>query len=320
MWELLTELTKTPVPALLILVGLALVLLSYVRFGQIQITPGSEAQARIVGAVLLGVGVILFIPSIIIALRPPANAGTAMTPAPTTAILPTPVPNRPLTQIAVAAPTDIPPTQGNTLPPTPTDSPSSPTPKPSIPTLTPKPTTMPTPEAGILYQADWSSGLNGWPGTFGWKVLKGILLNDGSGADGGKWKEIWVAAPYQPGDTVDYAVEAEIEAVDVPGCGSFGLVIRGAYEAGLYNCGGPGVIVTSKDGDVIDDHRFSFPSGWHTYRYEVKGNTFQFTMDEAILYSFTDNRYLSNNSSRGSVGLWCDRMQINVRSFKVIEP
>lgn len=38
-----------------------------------------------------------------------------------------------------------------------------------------------TAELDLLYQADWSGGLNGWAGGDGWKTLNGLLLNDGTG-------------------------------------------------------------------------------------------------------------------------------------------
>src|SRR5207249_1859120 len=74
------------------------------------------------------------------------------------------------------------------------------------------------PAGTVLYQADWSQGLDGWPGTAGWKQFRGLLINDGSESN----RDRWVKAPYVPGTAGidDYAVEAEIQLVKL-NCGSF---------------------------------------------------------------------------------------------------
>ena len=44
------------------------------------------------------------------------------------------------------------------------------------------PTPTPLPAGTVLYQADWSHGLAGWPGAQGWKVVQGQLESDNSGS------------------------------------------------------------------------------------------------------------------------------------------
>jgi len=181
------------------------------------------------------------------------------------------------------------------------------------PVTTPTPSPAPAPGT-ILYQADWSSGLNGWPGAFGWKVLNGMLLNDGSNNDSLNW----IAAPYEPGafDIADYAVEAEIQLIGLP-CGSFGIVVREGYWAGFHTCTGGNYAaakITPKSGQAIAERDYPASQSWHTYHVEVKGNTLRLLIDGVVILEALDNRYLSG----GTVGLWSDSAQVNVRSFKVI--
>jgi hypothetical protein len=180
----------------------------------------------------------------------------------------------------------------------------------SAPEVTPTPAPV-----TALYQADWSGGLAGWPGAFGWKVLNGMLLNDGANDD---WQN-WIAAPYEPGAAgiADYVVEAEIQVVGEPHCGSFGIVVREAYRPGFYHvgtCAWLEAFVRTKDGDTIAAKSIRPDNEWHTYRAEVKGNVVRFLIDGAVIAEATDNRYLTG----GRVGLWSDQIQVSVRSFRVI--
>ena len=185
----------------------------------------------------------------------------------------------------------------------------------------PTPTPAPKPPPGtVLYEADWSSGLNGWPGIYGWKVLGGALLNDGTNGE----KTNWVAAPYEPGlaDVSDYAVEAEIQLVAEPGCVTFGVVARDMYQVGIRlawnpfycNYGDEAMIRLVGSGDPIAAMAYTRDMEWHTYRVEVKGNTIKLVIDGASIVETADNRYLTG----GKVGLWSVNGQISVRSFKVI--
>jgi len=274
------------------------------------------AIIALVGGILLGLGVlgntahvsrptptaeVGKIPVAMVATYTPYPANPTYTPYPTYAPNPTYTPN----------PTYAP---NPTYTPYPTYTALAPgQPAPTVAPATTTGMTPAPPSKMVLYEADWSSGLNGWPGTCGWKVLNGMLLNDGSCADASSWKT-WIAAPYQPKDTADYAVEVEIQLVRTPGCGSFGIVVRAGYQGGIHICPSPRIVLTSKDDAGIEARDFSSPgSEWHKYRIEARGNTFRFMIDGAIVVEASDNRYLSS----GTVGLWSDRTQINVRSFRV---
>lgn len=183
----------------------------------------------------------------------------------------------------------------------------------------PNPTTVPKP-SNVLYQANWSGGFNGWSGTQDWKTVDGMLVNDGTHRN---WR-LSIVAPYQP-TGIDYAVQAEIQVINVGGCSSFGLVARAPQSSGFGDSTDTngiqgGVNYCEFKGaniwDVPVNHTNYDPgTTWHTYRLEVKGNNIRFLIDGAPQLTATDNRYLSP----GSMGLWCDTTQLNVRSFKVLK-
>jgi len=199
----------------------------------------------------------------------------------------------------------------------------------AMPASTPRPTAAPTPIATaasapapgtVLYQADWSSGLAGWPANFGWKWVEGMLVNDGSNHDERKW----IAAPYKPGDSTinDYAVEAEMQLVRGReyGCPSFGIVVRQAYQVGAcvpwaYIRNSPSTAMVRVIGqDPLEKTDLRLDTDWHAYRIEVRGNSIQLLIDGAVVLETIDNQYLTG----GQVGLLSNSVQVNVRSFKVI--
>jgi hypothetical protein len=69
------------------------------------------------------------------------------------------------------------------------------------------------------------------------------------------------------------------------------------------------------NGRIAEGRPFDPGTDWHTYRVEVQGNAIKLLIDGAVMASVRDNRYLSG----GDVGLWSNRYQLEVRSFKVIK-
>jgi hypothetical protein len=67
------------------------------------------------------------------------------------------------------------------------------------------PTPIPIPAGTVLYKADWSHGLAGWPRARGWKVVQGQLESDSSGS-------ATFTIPYQL-LVSDYAIEIRLEIV-----------------------------------------------------------------------------------------------------------
>jgi hypothetical protein len=182
------------------------------------------------------------------------------------------------------------------------------------------------PAPTVLYQADWSSGFNGWTASQDWKTVSGELVNDGTNGDTTQFAHAPKITPY----TANYAVEADIQAVRAGnGCYdyAFGLSVRGEsggdYRVGV---GAPGpttafiVDHTSSDGcpvyywNALTKASYSLDTDWHAYRAEVRGNDIKFLIDGQSVIETIDNHHLTSNS----VGLWSNGMVINVRSFKVI--
>src|SRR5262249_48941753 len=126
------------------------------------------------------------------------------------------------------------------------------------------------------YTADWSGGLDGWPATNGWSAASGQLINNGTEFGNanwlfGLWNTAWVAAPFVPEDgRASYTIEAEIRIVETPECGSFGLVARGLYQAGVHVCGAAGVSafsLRSRAPDTLATVPIEMDTDWHTYRF-----------------------------------------------------
>jgi 3-keto-disaccharide hydrolase len=202
-----------------------------------------------------------------------------------------------------------------TLPPSPTPSPTPPQPSP------PKPGT-------VLYQADWSGGMNGWNGSDDWQPSNGTLTNNGQ--KGGSIS----LAPYSPGDhnIANYAIEAQIQflrysdAGNLGGLDSFGIIARSdgqngytfAYcaSAGIASCGSNSHEMFISNGNQnIAEYAVDQPdTNWHTYRMEVNGNNIKVFIDGRLFLKGTDTTY----SLGGQVGLFSNRSQIIAQSFKVI--
>jgi hypothetical protein len=283
---------------------------------------GRPLQA--VGVSILATSVLLVAAFITITLRPDLLGAEKPTPTP---VIPTSIPIPTVTAVPTRTSTPIiPPSPAVTLTPTPapratpvpTNTPVPPTPKPTA-----TPTQAPAPTPDVLYEANWSDGMNGWAGTPDWKHVPGMLVSDGSP---GHPTGARVTAPYQP-ETLDYAIEAQIQLLN-PVCGNtykeFGLLARTTKQGtiiGGVNCGEAAIASTRYGSisffrrDIIASKPFDPGDEWHTYRLEVKDNTIKLLVDGALLLEKADNRHLS----KGEVGLYSIGAQINVSSFKVFK-
>jgi len=205
-----------------------------------------------------------------------------------------------------------------------------------VPTVSTSITPTREPQAGaVLYEADWSQGMNGWTGSLDWKTVNGMLVNDGTGQFP---KSGLIKSPFQP-DNANYAVEAEIQAIDSSntsgGCAArFGIIVRAqqqqeqlaGYLAGhtSSNCSDSGSTIAIASWESSADlrnisplviGRFAKDTDWHKYRVEVQGDTIRLIIDDLFVLGTADIRFLAP----GLIALWSDSTAINVRSFKVIE-
>ncbi|MCL5961596.1 MAG: M23 family metallopeptidase [Chloroflexi bacterium] len=200
--------------------------------------------------------------------------------------------------------------------------------QPNIITATP---TGPAPSWRVVYQADWSGGPDSWTGDRAWRVADGMLVNDGTSID---WLK-GITAPYVP-DVADYAVEAEIRQVNDSGCMSYGIIGRQRLEngwgihAGFMGCGGAvertstwsgarsapgtGAYLQARDNGNGAIARFNAGQSWHTYRLEIIGANLRLLVDGSVTLELTDNHF----PSPGRVGIWSDRIQTQIRSFRVL--
>jgi hypothetical protein len=236
------------------------------------------------------------------------------------------------TTTTVAPTTTVPPT---TEPPTtvpPTTEPPTTVPPTTEPPTTEPPATTDTTEAlpsNILYEADWSSGMNGWSGTSGWTTTGGMLVNNGEG-EVGSGTPAMITAPYQP-DTPNYIIVSVIALTGTtkPVAGpvkAFGEAAR-VTSAGGYTMGcGPSPVSGSDDlflanpakgeqltDTILDGAPFDPGTGWHTYRLEVSGSTISVSVGSILEIKVTDSRW----TDPGKLGLWAAGTPISVKSFKV---
>ena len=219
----------------------------------------------------------------------------------------TPVP----TDTATAVPTDTPTTDPNV---TPTD--------------TPFPTVQTTPGT-VLYTSDWSSGLNGWAGSADWKVLNGVLLNDGT--NGNYSPGPTMVPAYQLEGIADYAMEVKVQVTSYQNNYNpfFGFALRGStvsgswqgYEVGIgyldaQNNGGlcNVRILTSDFNNPLTNTPYDPGKGLHTYRFEAKGNNLKFFVNGGNILEVTDNLYLTGPQ----LGIWSYHTELSVTAFRII--
>src|SRR5437879_4342650 len=108
----------------------------------------------------------------------------------------------------------------------------------TIPTapVHPMPTTLPS--GTLLYQSDWSHGLDGWQASAGWKITHGILQSDSSNGNA-------ITLPYVPGGP-NYAIEVRFQIMSIPQSGGNVVVTadkrpgKDGYTAGILNLLAPG--------------------------------------------------------------------------------
>ena len=189
--------------------------------------------------------------------------------------------------------------------------------RPQLPSL---PNNNNTTEA-VVCQSSSTDNWRGWPFKSGWKVLNGMVLNDGTNGGYNGKSTLVAPAPCQP-KTMDYAVEAKIQVVQSSGNYSgFGINVRGipsasneqGYSTFIDTTSGAGISVIG--GDPLKTASFNPGTGFHVYRAEVKANTITFLIDGSVVLSVVDNKYISI----GQVGLWCANTQLEMSSFKVVK-
>jgi hypothetical protein len=144
--DILTVLSDTPLPTIIVVAGLVILFLSFaeIKSKPFQIKPRNKVlnAPLIVGAVLVAAAILLY--SFAPQGQPPAETPT-VTPTQTEPVVSTPT-------VTARPTTAVPTTEMHTPSPTPTDTPT--------PTLTPTPTPTPTPR--ILFQENFLDNKRRW--------------------------------------------------------------------------------------------------------------------------------------------------------------
>jgi DNA-binding CsgD family transcriptional regulator/outer membrane biosynthesis protein TonB len=208
--------------------------------------------------------------------------------------------------------TEVPPTE--TLEPTATSTPEEP--EPTATTAEPEP----TPDEGQLaYEADWSSGEDGWNLTDGWAIENGDLVTTAAGAAP-------LLAPFEP-EQPDYAVEIEMTVTGLTGCderaGVFARVTEESDPSGDVLVGYTGNVcqdewhidaITADGRDALADGDHRLASGSHTYRLEVSGDQIRLYIDDDFAGAAIDNRW----TAAGGAGIYIDGdLDVTVSAFRV---
>jgi|SRR5579859_3626164 len=220
-------------------------------------------------------------------------------------------------------------------------------------TLSPSPQpTTPTPT--FLYQADFSQGSQGWldsnhPPQWTYSASDKALESDGSlpcCTPISELANVVLVAPYNMGNTSDYVIEAHIRITglnqnhpfsnDQPPF--FGLYARGDDVNGQGYMAGIGWIYTTPNGQMgangplsyliglgpnaafYNDltkgaEKYGLDTAWHTYRFEVRRNTFMLKVDNKPVYSHIIYDNLFSKGLR--VGLENYNCLLQVQSFTV---
>ena len=182
---------------------------------------------------------------------------------------------------------------------------------------------LPGKTEAVMCQSSSTDNWTVWHLRSGWKLLNGVLLNDGSNGGYNGRPTLIAPASCQP-KTADYAVEAKIQVVQSgDNYSGFGINVRGipsstdepGYSTYIDPSSTGGAEISVVGGDVIKSAPFNPGTGFHVYRAEVKGNSITFLIDGSMVLSVVDNRFIS----AGEVGLWCANAQIELSSFKLVK-
>jgi hypothetical protein len=147
----------------------------------------------------------------------------------------------------------------------------------------------------VLFQSDWSKGLDGWQASDGWTVRDGLLEMDGQ-------DNRTLTIPYQPA-TRNYDVEFQIQVVNVPEDGGYfrlhamPTTMASGYIAQVFHLltstphlnGDHPTATVTLDPIESQDPNTQHPTDYEprdmmwTYHVEVRDNSVRFKRDTASL-------------------------------------
>ena len=203
-----------------------------------------------------------------------------------------------------------------TSPPNATAEPVPPATRPPMP---------PPPEGTVIYESDWTQGLDGWIGTPDWTARDGMLVNDGSRAS----RDPWIEAPVHVDPWQDMVVEFQAE-VKAQGYASYGLIAR-AGSAGWFHFGvrwDPGVGEggahlaalgynvrrdTRMEREELSATRRDLAPGPHAFRAEFIDGEATFYVDGQKVGELPEGDFQPGEY----LGLWAELTPLEVHYFRV---
>lgn len=199
----------------------------------------------------------------------------------------------------------------------------------SIPTASPSPhATQPAIAPGtVLYQADWSHGLDDWQATPGWQLHDGYLQSNGA-------NNLVLTSPYHI-PVSNYAVEVRIQVESVVHAGgNLGLKAvkasgKDGYFANVLNLLKPGKYPnglhpqaqvyldprTSMERETFETIDYDPQLQWHTYRVEIRDAWVRFFIDDVTMSDATSNS--TSHLSNGPIQIDNSLAILRVSNFRI---
>ena len=181
----------------------------------------------------------------------------------------------------------------------------------------------------MLYQANWSHGLEGWQASGGWHLTnEGELQSDASQTN-------TFTVPYRPAVN-NYAVEFRLQVVKVPEDGGFYTLAadpmpgRPGYNANVFNLLTPDHNTSglhpqlnllldpldAMDTTAAQVHDYEPGSDWRTYRVEI------YKWHASLLINDTrNNQAVSTNTdylSNGPIHFSCGKVVLRISNLRIL--
>lgn len=198
---------------------------------------------------------------------------------------------------------------------------------PATPATTKAPIPTSVPPGTLLYQSNWSLGLDSWHATRGWKQLGKNLQTE-------PLDNLAITVPYQPKLSA-YAFEVQLQIVHVAENGGYVSITadkqpgRDGYKAGVQNLLETGIRPNGSHPQVqayIDPfgsmERESFETSdyepgtqWHTFRVEVRDSQVSFFIDAKTISNATSIK--TNFLSDGPLHLTGSKVILRVGTLRI---
>ncbi|GCE31012.1 hypothetical protein KDA_64960 [Dictyobacter alpinus] len=199
---------------------------------------------------------------------------------------------------------------------------SAPTPPPKVKIRPVTPTATPIPAGTLLYEANWSFGLDSWQATQGWKHLGKNLQTE-------PMDKLSITVPYQP-QVSDYAIDVRLQIVYVaanggyvsidvdkqPGRDGYKASVQNLLEAGIHPNGSHPQVqayidpLGSMERGSFETSDFEPGTQWHDFRVEVRGSLVSLFIDDRTISNATSTK--TNFLSAGPIHLTGSKVILRV--------